>query len=52
MNWIEIYSDSGSPAASRRAAQVLGEANSSNPQKLLIAPLLSKSRHQQNCAIL
>jgi putative membrane-bound dehydrogenase-like protein len=40
---IEIYSDSGSPAASRRAAQVLGESNSSNPQKLLIAPLLSKA---------
>ena len=40
---IEIYRDSGSPAASRRAAQVLGEANSSNPQKVLIAPLLSKA---------
>ncbi|MCA9182733.1 MAG: c-type cytochrome, partial [Planctomycetales bacterium] len=40
---IEIYRDSGSPAASRRAAQVLGEANSSNPQKLLIAPLLRQA---------
>lgn len=40
---IEIYRDSGSPAASRRAAQVLGEANSSIPQKLLIAPLLRQA---------
>lgn len=40
---IEIYRDSGSPAAARRAAQVLSEANSSNPQKLLIAPLLRQA---------
>ncbi len=40
---IDIYRDSGSPAASRRAAQVLGEANSSNPQKLLIATLLRQA---------
>lgn len=40
---IEIYCDSGSPAAARRAAQVLGEAKSSNLQKLLIAPLLKQA---------